>query len=70
MFAISVCGAIGLVPLLCASASGQTAGPTPEALAARLVALPDRGRAPELLKNPRYKHPFYGAPFVLVGDPF
>jgi CHAT domain-containing protein len=24
----------------------------------------------ELLKNPRYAHPFYWAPFVLVGNPF
>jgi CHAT domain-containing protein len=24
----------------------------------------------ELLRNPRYAHPFYWAPFVLVGNPF
>jgi CHAT domain-containing protein/Tfp pilus assembly protein PilF len=48
MFSISVCRAIGLLPLLCTSAAGQIAGPTPEALAARLVALSDRERALEL----------------------
>ncbi len=29
-----------------------------------------RRAALEVMKNPRYAHPFYWAPFVLVGNPF